>query len=540
MQKKKDKDGIFIKIVKKDYNNELEKILDEKHFSEDVKNMLLNILYKIDLGYLDYKEVKRDVDTKEEIIKRLIYIISKNCEKIEVLPLNVEKSNIKNETKTYKIDKKHKKITVIPIERKLLYVIYKLKQNDEILKEENKYINKAITDLINVGNAINNTEIIRDFNGYSWVTLVSEIESTAHNLIYQNIRILIGNKFLDEWVESEEYIIDYYESIKNKLEHSYTEINMKLFIKLLEELAILLLVKYDKNIEKNLIEEKNKIIDKLEELENREKFIEKVSKTKKQILKKIKNIDEVINTPKLLEKEYLERNKNLDLENKIFSIKVLAKTLKKERDTYLNEIEKLSNMLIPKKFVSFERELKRRKNYLKYVDNKNREDIIYKKLCELQKIFIDSYKIKIEKAINKEETMNLIYELRYYIQIYIDKTNKIYEAKELKEEIQKILIQIYNKLILNKKNSEILKDKDFGIYLLKEILKLRVMKLEEIEIKFNKEENKGNTKEKKYYMEIIYEDQFEEKIDITEIISENEKIEKLIVSKLNKKIKIFE
>ena len=45
MQKKND--NFLEKIVKKDYNNELEAILEKKYFNEDVKSILLNILYKI-------------------------------------------------------------------------------------------------------------------------------------------------------------------------------------------------------------------------------------------------------------------------------------------------------------------------------------------------------------------------------------------------------------------------------------------------------------------------------------------------------------
>ena len=46
MQKKKEK--LLNKIVKKDYNNELEMILEKKSFDESAKNLLLSILYKIE------------------------------------------------------------------------------------------------------------------------------------------------------------------------------------------------------------------------------------------------------------------------------------------------------------------------------------------------------------------------------------------------------------------------------------------------------------------------------------------------------------
>ena len=51
MQYRKKK--IIEKIVKKNYNNELEEILENKHFEEYVKSTLLSILYKIEASYKD-------------------------------------------------------------------------------------------------------------------------------------------------------------------------------------------------------------------------------------------------------------------------------------------------------------------------------------------------------------------------------------------------------------------------------------------------------------------------------------------------------
>ena len=42
------KEDIFSKLNIKDYNNQLEDVLENKSFSEDTKNILLNILYKIE------------------------------------------------------------------------------------------------------------------------------------------------------------------------------------------------------------------------------------------------------------------------------------------------------------------------------------------------------------------------------------------------------------------------------------------------------------------------------------------------------------
>ena len=54
------KESLMDKFVKKDYNNELELVLEQKKFEENVQSMLLSILYKIETSYKDY-ENKRGI-----------------------------------------------------------------------------------------------------------------------------------------------------------------------------------------------------------------------------------------------------------------------------------------------------------------------------------------------------------------------------------------------------------------------------------------------------------------------------------------------
>ena len=51
--------SLFSKL--KDYNLELDEVLDNKYFSSNIKNLLLNMIYKIEVNYKDYSEVKRCV-----------------------------------------------------------------------------------------------------------------------------------------------------------------------------------------------------------------------------------------------------------------------------------------------------------------------------------------------------------------------------------------------------------------------------------------------------------------------------------------------
>ncbi|MBO6244027.1 MAG: hypothetical protein J6O41_05645 [Clostridia bacterium] len=163
MQKRK-KDNVFLdKIVKKDYNDELEKVLEKKYFSEDAKSILLSILYKIEAAYKDYETVKQNVETKDEFIERIINQIKENCDDIKIVKLNSKESELlKN--KTFLVEKKTKRIICYPIERKVLYCIAKISKSNRIVKEKYYLIDKTVSDLINVGNNINQMEPMRDFN----------------------------------------------------------------------------------------------------------------------------------------------------------------------------------------------------------------------------------------------------------------------------------------------------------------------------------------------------------------------------------------
>ena len=86
----------------KDYNNELEKVLEKKEFSQEVKNLLLSMLYKIEVSYSDYKKTKVNVVEKEYYLKRIIENIKEEpyIESVQVkrkLPstiiINVEERN---------------------------------------------------------------------------------------------------------------------------------------------------------------------------------------------------------------------------------------------------------------------------------------------------------------------------------------------------------------------------------------------------------------------------------------------------------------
>ena len=169
MQKKKE--NLLGKIVKKNYNNKLEEVLEHKNFSEHTKSLLLSMLYKIESAYPDYERVKRNVEAKEEYIENIISIIQNQCSEIDVISPSSPRSEELGR-RIFIIDEKRKSIKCYPVERKMLYAIAKLGKR-ELIVDKGKYdiIAKPLSDLINIGSNINTVEPLRDFNGYSWTTL---------------------------------------------------------------------------------------------------------------------------------------------------------------------------------------------------------------------------------------------------------------------------------------------------------------------------------------------------------------------------------
>ena len=124
--------------AKKDSNEQLEKILEQKKIDEQARNLLQGILYKVEVSYKDYKKVKSKKQTEEKYVEEILENIQKKCNKISVVKLRqkladeeIQKELEKN--KYYVGDE----IVSYPIEEKILYAIEKKSRYSKILN--NKY-----------------------------------------------------------------------------------------------------------------------------------------------------------------------------------------------------------------------------------------------------------------------------------------------------------------------------------------------------------------------------------------------------------------
>ena len=210
MQKKS---NFLTKFVKKDYNNKLEEVLSKKDFSEEVKNTLLSMFYKIENGYKDYKTVKRETFEKKEYIEKLINIVDKDCKQITFMPINSNEKTV--------VDSEKQEIKCLPIENKILYGIAKIQKRNMVVRYIDESIEEALSDMLNIGNNINIVEPLRDFNGFSWNIITKDIEDLNYNLLYQNMIFLCNNKFVDKWVNNYEPLVDYLDLFQSEIENKY-------------------------------------------------------------------------------------------------------------------------------------------------------------------------------------------------------------------------------------------------------------------------------------------------------------------------------
>lgn len=497
------------KIIKKDKNEQLEKVLEEKNIDEQAKNFLQGILYKIEVSYKDYKKVKVRQETERQYVEKIITNIYKKCDKIEIVKLSqkIENEEIQKQLKENKFYIDDNKIVSYPIEEKILYAIEKKSNNKKILNNKYGELTVSISDLINTGKNLDRTEILRDFNGWSWTTINSEVENISANLIYQTLQILLGEEFLYNWVQDNDGIIDYLEILSEEITTRYGKNATEDIIELIKQLSI---SNTAQNNDKFLKETKQKL-----ELLNREineynntiEKIQKLTNNKKEIMQELTEIDKILTGKDRLKEEYEKRDD-------IFNINVLKQELNNKKSKLLNEIEETNYLLNPSNYLEEKDKIIKKKQLLDNININQKQ--IEEKLIKFEKIFLQCLKNKIKKVTEQEEIIKLIYKFRYFLLLPFNSEKKIKEVEELQECILQVEKQLFEKAISKK----VIVDMPFEI--MQHVFKTRIISLEELYYKIT-------AKSEKYYVQLFDENISEEKFEINPI-------EKM---KTNKKIKVF-
>ena len=503
------------KIIKKDRNEQLEKILEQKKIDEQARNLLQGILYKVEVSYKDYKKVKAKKQTEEKYVKEIISNIDKRCNKINIVKLS-QKITDDEIQKQLEKNKFHigEEIISYPIEERILYAIEKKSRFPKILNNKYEESTIAISDLINTGKNMDRTEVLRDFNGWSWTTINKEIENIEANLIYQTLQIILGEEFLDNWCQDKDGIIDYLEQFVEETTQRYGEDIANQQKELLIKIAIASSILNNSEFAHQISEKIKKINKEITIYEDTKKKIIDTSNNKKQLLQELNKIEIILSQNSKIKEEYEKRNEEAPIGEKIFNIKKFKKQLENRKKQLLEKIEQANYLLNPSNYLEEKNKLLEQKKKLENMElSKEQVDEL---LIEFMKNFLKCFGILIENTTDEEEIINLIYKFRYFMLLPFNSEKNVKDLNEIKEDIE----ETEKKLVQKAKQKKLISDVPFEV--MKHVFKTRIITLEKLYYKISNESEK-------YFVQIFDENVSEEKFEI----HTKEKL------KINKKIKIF-
>lgn len=484
---------IFSKITSNEYNNRLEKILDNKPFDENVKNLLLSMLYKIENGYNDYCKVKFNATQKDEFMEKILNIVEKQCFEITLVTPETEPSKpLEKENAICKIDLDRGSILVYENEEDLLYSLIQMnflqkeyKEEHEIKISNKTYYEKAVKKFILKAVCLNGSEIIRDFDGWSWNNNIKTNKNIEYNLIFQNIMMLDIN-------------INDIELYKQNFERTLME--EKSFEKSMYTMILTVVAEQNSEIKRNIENRLSELLKLLELMENKKAFLNKITEKKKDIFNDIKNIDEKLNDKAKLKKEYDTRNSKLPNREKIFSVSYLFDILEKERKEKLEELKSMNNFLDPSKYVKQKQKIENEMNLLKnVVENIENSNLKQKSIINMQIEFLKRLAKQIEQNLNDKEYLEkIIYKFRYYCLLPVSKEKCISDIAELQKDIEKVMNMIIDNCIDNEIITNFSNSASLCYNILKYVFITKIIDLKEIKIKISK------LKEEKYINEIQY------------------------------------
>ena len=503
------------KIHIKDYTNSLEKILEDKQFSVDTKNLLLSMVYKIENAYKDYEKTKVQVCEKGEFLDKIINIVKNYCSEIIVTNEEI------NENEKYEIQKSQGKIISLGNELTLLKSLLVIGKEKVSLTEEENIIEESINYFLNNASLMSQSEVIRDFNGWSWDISVKDIENNMINIMFQVLVYLLEYEFINAWTNNTSQLADYLMLTYDNLKENFGERRAKEIVKLLCKIAI----EEKSKQSKEELEKWKKLKDttrlEFERLENKAKYLEDITEEKKKITKEIEKIDKLLNNQELLREEYNKRNSKLQNEDKIFSVRQLTNILEIERQDYVNEIKKYNELLDPKSFVKRKDKIIEKFEFLNSLElEPNNEQL--KTVCKLCTLFLECFRIKIMKSAIKQDVIKYIYELRYFRFLKYDENISLKDLTELNKAFEETIGVLYEKAKALNVIEDVTKDEIVNYEIIKKIFDSKMIDLNNMVIESKVEAGKLFIE---YYDTSILENRIELYSDKT--------------IKLNKKTKLF-
>ena len=334
-----EKRNIIDRLNMIDYSQMLEEVLTNKSFPEETKNILLNIIYKIESSYKDYKTTKVNVPLKKEMLEEVIYLIEK-CNKIEIIKPKTENEDL---NKVY-IDSDKLEITAYPNEVKILYCLCLLESDIFLIPDTYELFKPSINKVLTEGRAYNFSECIRDFDGWAWNLNKTPIENIFLNFIYQSMNLLMN---MEDILDEKDIIIAIKEGLMDVCNSKSANDIIELFLKL----SIICNILEDNKEKKRLNDKKAELEQEYEIILDKKAYLEETTEKKKRIEKELAKIESILNDDVFLKKEYINTNKELPQEKRIFSLSDFSELQENEKEKLIKELEENNNKLNPNNYL---------------------------------------------------------------------------------------------------------------------------------------------------------------------------------------------
>ena len=501
--------GIFKNIMKDDYIYEVEKVLEKKKITNEIKSLVMDTLFKIEETYPNYKRVKVDVLEKKEYINQIIRAL-KMVENIEVMYMQ-EKDVLKCVTKTM-VDKNENGYYDITIYQNNLSLLYALQT---IIHEEyggNEIAcSDTFTTILKYGGIYSDIEILRDFSGWNWNRNSIKNINIYHDIIYKNLLLILGIDKIIELKKTKQCI--YF--MKKYLLKKYKNKNVEKLIDIIKEITFVMGAEEERNLE---LEANKKIIDMYMAMKDIKKFTQTVNEEKKKNNKLLAKYDKILNSHKVLEREYEEYLKNIEekegkLSKTSLNLDKMLDALESNEEENIGKIEKLETEDIerfsieifekrkkiynknlelskignPENYVQhkklLEDKIRHILNYEKVKGNsKKEEELLENLVLEFQKIVYDMLEDRIEVLYTNEEVIDEIYRQRYIRYQNVSKDKHIYQISDLYQKMDKILHLIVDKAMKFEVLEKVSEEKNTNYAAVSPALKTEILFLEDVKI----------------------------------------------------------
>ena len=274
----------------------------------------------------------------------------------------------------------------------------------------------------------------------------------------------------------------------------------------------------DKSRINSLIKDKYKT---LKAMQDKEKYLKDLKIKKEKSIKAIEKIDKILEDDNLLIKEFNKRNSKLEDMKKILNLKSLKYILVKEKQIFENNIKEADYLEKNSNFV------KRRNELIQFLEIVSERYEQKEEIIELQKNFLNFIDKKISKITDRNDFIDILYEIRYYRNIMIFENKYTKECEELEKQITKILKKIIIKCCKLGYMKIFSMDINLNYDIINYAIDTKIINLEEIRVYFEYSKEEMTIK--------VYDKEIFEKQGMKKIENPNKQLE----VKQKKMLKIF-